>query len=231
MFKQKMYHRGLNTWYNIALVSFLVVAVVLAGTIMSSGFNSSDATKEVLFEALDETRHGLQIVGKISGLADVSSDKILATATPISVATGGSIDLTPDFVKLNFKLIKHNSYTITYENIHAGVLTGKSYNSINQAVMDAKKLGLIDVDPFSENKKPQTTSAFVYWVIDINKDQKLDEGELAIIAIIYADKDRPSSDEYILVEGITPQGNIFTMERYIPDISDTIVDLGGKIKD
>ena len=223
--------RGIATWYNLALASFFVIAVALAGTIMNSGFTSSDATKEVLMEALDETRYGLEIVGAISANADVANDQIITTASPVAVATGGSIDLSLNKFKLNYKLIKVESHIITYDDIYVGPLTNKIYNSIQEAVVDAKSQGLIDVNPYVDEQKPTTTSAFIYWIVNSDFDSRIDSGEVAIIAIIYAEQDRPSTGEYLLIEGIKPEGNILTMERTIPNISSSSVNLGGKINE
>ena len=222
-------HRGLSFWYNIGLVAFMGTAVSLAAMIMSSGFNSSDVTKEVLMEALHETRHGIEVQGKISGVADIANDEVLTTATPIEVATGGQVDLVVKRFHLSYQLIRVDSSQVTYENIHTGVLNKNSYNSNYDAMIDAKKEGLIEINPYVDEQKPTKTSAFVYWIINLNEDDVLDEGELAVIAIVYADQDRPHTEEYILVEGFSPEGKIFTMERYIPNISATIIDLHGKI--
>ena len=209
----------------------MAIAITLAATIMASGFSSSDATKEVLEEALDESRHGLQIVGKISARANVTSDKILVTGTPITAASGGSVDIKKDYFKINYKLIKVNSHTITYDDINVGSLNEGSYNSMQTAIADAKASGLIDVNPYVDKEKPNRTSAFIYWLVNFDNDGKIDVGELAILAIVYAEQDRPSTGEYLLVEGLVPEGSILFMERTISNISDVVVDLGGKIKE
>jgi flagellin FlaB len=207
----------------------MIVAVSLAAMIMTSGFTSSDVTKEVLMEALDETRQGLEVQGKISGVANIANDEVLTTATPITVATGGHVDLFSKRFQLSYKMIRVDSSEVVYKNIHAGVLNKNSYNSINDAMIDAKNEGLVEINPYVDAQKPTTTSAFVYWIINVNEDDVLDDGELAVIAIVYADQDRPHTGEYIRVEGYAPEGKIFTMERYIPNISGTIIDLYGKI--
>ncbi len=222
-------HRGLAFWYNIGLAAFLITAVGLTAIIMSSGFTSSDVTKEVLEEALVESRQGLEIFGKITGVADITNDEVLTTATPIRIATGGNVDLSVERFHLSYKLIRVDSSEVGYENIHVGLLNEKSYNTIQDAMRDAKEKGLISINPYLDEEKPTTTSAFVYWIINVNNDQLLDTGELAIIAIVYADKDRPQTKEYLLVEGFTPEGRIFTMQRNVPNISGTIVDFHGKI--
>jgi len=63
----------------------------------------------------------------------------------------------------------------------------------------------------------------------LNEDGILNEGELAVIAIVYANQDRPHTEEYLLVEGFSPEGRIFSMERNIPNISGDVIDFHGKI--
>ena len=227
----KRSHRGLALWYNIALVTFFVISVSITATMISSGTVTSDLTKEVVEEAMSEARHGLQIVGKVSGTANVTSDEVITTASPISVASGGKVDVSEQMFKLNYKLIKIKSHIISYDDIYVGALTGASYNSVYDALEDAKALGLIDVNPHTNEEKPTTTSAFIYWVININDDHLIEQGEIAVVAIVYADKDRPKSGEYLLVEGLTPTGNVLTIERDIPNISNRIIDLGGKVSE
>ncbi len=203
---------------------FMIVALVTVVIIMSSGFGSSEVTKEVLLEALTETRQGIEIQGKITGIANITNDEVLTTATPIAVATGGHIDLVVERFHLNYRLIRIDGSEVIYDNIHAGVLNENSYNTMQDAMVEAKKQGLVQINPYIDEEKPTTTSAFVYWIINLNEDNFLDTGELAVIGIVYADQDRPHTAEYLLVEGFSPDGRIFSMERNIPNISGNIID-------
>ena len=56
-------YRGLAMWYNIALITFFAITISVTATIINSGVTTSDATKEVVEEAMTEARHGLEIVG------------------------------------------------------------------------------------------------------------------------------------------------------------------------
>jgi len=223
------YHKGLISLHNIGLAVFMVVMLLVATLIATSGFGSSEVTKEVLLEALIETRQGIEIQGKISGIVNIANDEVLTTATPITVATGGHVDLAVERFHLNYRLIRIDSSEVIYGNIHAGVLNENSYNTIQDAMVEAKKQGLVQINPYVDEEKPTTTSAFIYWIINLNEDDVLDTGELAVIGIVYADQDRPHTSEYLLVEGFSPEGRIFSMERNIPNISGEIIDLHGKI--
>ena len=231
LFESRYSHRGLAMWYNVALVTFFAITISVTATIIGSGVHSSDATKEVVEEAMTEARYGLEIVGKVSGTADVANDEVITTASPISVATGGKVNVSEIMFKLNYKLIKIKSHTITYDNIYVGALTDTSYNSVYDALEDAKLKGLIDINPYTDEEKPSVTSAFVYWVVNTNEDNFIDQGELAVLALVYAEKDRPNSGEHLKLEGIAPAGNILTIERNIPNISNRVIDLGGKVSE
>jgi len=221
--RSEYYHRGLAFWYNIGLATFLIVAMSLAAIIVSSGIGSSEVSKEVLFEALVETRQGIEIQGMISGIANIANDEVLTTATSISVGPEAHVDLVVERFHLSYRLIRVDSSQVNYENIHTGVLNENSYNTIQDAMVEAKKQGLVQINPYIDEEKPTTTSAFVYWIFNLNEDDVLDTGELAVIAIVYADQDRPHTGEYLLVEGFSPEGRIFSMERNIPNISGKII--------
>lgn len=205
------------------------IAIGLTSVIMSSGFHSSENTKEVVGESVREAHYGLQIVGKISGMANVSDNKILTTSTPVSSATDGFVDVSKKRLKLNYNLAKIQNYIINYDDIYVGSLSKTSYNSAASAIADAKKAGLIETNPHIDKKTPLHTAAFIYWILNLNYDENIDEGELAVITIIYSQKDRPSSDEHLKIEGIAPEGKILTIERTIPHISHEIIDFGGRV--
>ncbi len=224
------HHAALATWHTIALVTFMAIALSLTASIMMSGFTSSDTTKTVVEEEVKKSVDGLQLIGKITGYANVADDKIIVTATPLTVGYTASINIHPDILKINYKLIKTNSHTISYDNIHTGSLKDGSFNSVKEAVAEAKRVGLIEVDPYVDSQKPTITNSFFYWIINQNSNNKIESGEVAVLAIVYAEKDRPSTNEYVLVRGFNNQGEILTMERWMPHISSEILDVGGKIK-
>lgn len=222
-------HRGIALWHTVTLVSFMAIAIGLASVVMGSGFLSSEQTKEIVIEAVREAHYGLEVVGKISGMANVSDNKILTTSTPISSASDGFVVVSKDRLNLNYNLVKIQNYIISYDNIYTGSLPSKSYNDPSSAIADAKQEGLIEFDPYEDKTPPSVTSAFIYWILNLNFDEKIDEGELAVLTIIYAEKDRPSTDEHLKIEGMIPEGKVLTIERTIPHISHAIVDFGGTV--
>lgn len=223
-------HRGLVFWHHAALATFALITIALTGTIMSAGFSSSEAVKDVLEKSVTKSSVAMKVIGKMVGTAQVVENKIMTTATPLTVTSDSFVNLNPEFLHVTYKVIKESSHIITYDNIYSGALIGESYNSVNEAMKAAKEKGLIKVNPLTDSEKPDTTTAFFYWVINQNSDQYLQSNEIANLVLIYSDKDRPATGEYIKIQAFDREGVILELERTIPNISTSILDLGGKVK-
>jgi flagellin FlaB len=224
-----MKHRGMTFWYNTALVTFAVVAMSITWTVMSTGFASSDKVKEVVEEAVLDSSNNLQVIGKITGAADVADSTIKITSTPLTATTTGLIDLRPQNVKVIYKIVKDGSYEISYDNIYSGMLEG-DFSSLKSALEAAKEKGLIKINPNVDAEKPDTTTAFLYFVINQDNNVLLGNDEIANLVVIYADKDRPTTGEFIRLQVEEREGLLLDIQRTIPNISSSIVDLGGKVK-
>ena len=224
-----MKHRGMTFWYNTALVTFAVVAMSITWSVMSSGFSSSEVMKEVVEEAVQDSANNLQVIGKITGAADIQDATIKLTSTPLTATTTGLVDLRPQNVKVVYKIVKAGSYEISYDNIYAGTLEGK-FASLKSALEAAKEKGLIKTNPNVDSEKPDTTTAFLYFVINQDNDVLLGNDEIANLVVIYADKDRPTTGEFIRLQVEESEGMLLDMQRTIPNISGSVVDFGGKVK-
>ncbi|MGQ0771344.1 MAG: hypothetical protein ACT4NT_01030 [Nitrososphaerota archaeon] len=198
---------------------------------MSSGLSSSEMVKEVLEDSVIHSSNGLQVVGKMTGAAEVTDNKVTVTATPVTATTSGQVNMAPNNVKVSYMIIKDGSHTITYDNIYVDAMPDDSFNSINEALVEAKERGLIRVNPLVDSEKPDTTSAFMYWIINQNFDSVVQNNEIASLVVVYADKDRPSTGEYLMIQVAEERGLLLTLERTVPNISSSILDLGGKVKD
>ncbi|MEM2160712.1 MAG: hypothetical protein QXN55_07150 [Candidatus Nitrosotenuis sp.] len=224
-----MNRRGLTFWYNTALVTFAMVAIGITWSVMYAGFSSSEVMKETVEEAVQDSANNLQVIGKVTGSADVSDGAIKITSTPITATTTGLVDMRPQNIKVTYKIIKDGSYEISYDNIYSGMLAG-SYSSPSEALQKAKETGLIKINPNTDAEKPDQTIAFLYYVINQNNDIFLENNEIANLVVIYADKDRPTTGEFVKLQVIEREGMLLDMQRTIPNVSSSIVDLGGKIK-
>lgn len=217
-------------WHHAALATFALITISLTWTIMSAGFSSSEAVKDVLEKSVTKSSIALKVIGKMVGTAQVVENKVTTTATPLAVTTETAVNLDPESIKVTYKILKDSSHVITYDNIYSGALVGKSYNSASEAMAAAKEKGLIKINPLTDTEKPDTTSAFFYWVINQDSDYSLQNNEIANLVVIYSDKDRPTTGEYMKIEVFDKQGVILELERTIPNISSSILDLGGKVK-
>lgn len=217
-------------WHHTALATFALITIALTWTIMSAGFSSSEAVKDVLEKSVTKSSIAIKVIGKMVGTAQVAENKIMTTATPVTVTSDSDVNLTPEHVHVTYKIIKDSSHVITYDNIYSGALIGEEYNSVNDAMKAAKEKGLIKVNPLTDSEKPDTTTAFFYWVINQNSDIYLQNNEIANLVVVYSDNDRPSTSEYIKVQVFDREGVILELERTIPNISSSILDLGGKVK-
>jgi len=224
-------HKVLFPLYDKGIASFVVVAAVFIIIIVNIGFSILDTEKQAVEYAYDEVRDQHEISGRIYAAADVNSDEIMITAIPVRVSTGGTVNMNPQTTQISYNsVLKHNTI-VSYENIYADRLSDKTFNSLRDAVDEAKIKGIIDKNPFVDKQKPTSTSAFVYWVINQNFDHFIDDRELAVIAIVYAGTDRPSSGNNLFIEVNVPEGFVLRIEQQVPDISDEVLNFGGILND
>ncbi len=220
-------HRGLISLFGTTLTTFFIIAVMMIIIFVFIGFEVTDIQKQVVEKALDEVDEHFVIAGKMSAMADVSSNELLATATPVRTVSDGPVNVSPEILTISYKLVQIPNYIIKYENIYSGLLEEKSYNSLEEAAADAKNKGLIDINPYNDEQKPTTTNAFFYWIINQNFDNYVDNDELAVLAIVYADKDRPSTGEQLFIQADVPQGYVLKIDQDVPNISSETLNFGG----
>lgn len=213
--------------YNTGIVAFFTIAIAFVIIFVNIGLAVNDSQKDVVEYAYDEVRDQLEISGKISAAADISTDKIMITAIPVRVSTGGLVNLNPQSAEIMYNLIKQNEIVIDYKNIYTERLADRTYNSINDAVKDAKSQGIIEYNPFTDNQKPSKTTAFVYWILNQNFDHFVDDGELAVIAVIYAENERPSTGDTLFLEVNVPEGFVLRFNQEVPNISSEVLNFGG----
>ena len=227
----KKLHRAVFPMYNTGLAAFFGIAVILVIIFVNVGLSVNNTQKEVVDKAVDEIDERLIIAGKISAFADVSSYKILATATPVKTASDGAVNVDPQIMNVSYSLIKIDNYKISYNDIYVGNIQDKTYDSLMEAVEDAKKNGIIDKNPYIDNEKPSSTTAFIYWIINQNYDHYIDNDELAVLAIVYSDKDRPSSGEELFIQANVPAGYVLEINQHVPSISGRTLNFGGVINE
>jgi len=223
----KNQHRGVFPMYYTGMVAFFTIAIVYVIIFVNIGFSVNEADKAVVQDAYDEVREQLEVSGRISAAADVTSDKIMITGIPVRVANGGIVNLNPQTTEISYNLIHQNKLIVDNENIYVDRLVDRTFNSLKDAVEEAKNQGIIESNPFVGDQKPTRTTAFVYWVLNQNFDHFVDDGELAVIAVVYSVNERPSTGDNLFIEVNIPAGFVLRVDEEVPDISDTILNFGG----
>lgn len=226
-------HRGvIGVESAIVMIAFVIVAAALAFVVLNMGFSTTQKAKTTIASSLGEASSALEVSGKVTASGNVTQAKLEVVGIPLRIASGGSsVNLAPGTAA-----VKYLSNTVTYDNIYAGTLTENGdgdddvsgeWASLELATDDAADSDLyITEDPFDANGIPASTKAFIYWTQNSNNNDILDQGEHAVLAIAYKSADQPSALDKIRAEVLVPTGSALTVERQVPSVTTTVVDLG-----
>lgn len=226
-------HRGiLGIESAIFLIAVMIVSAALAVVVVNMGLSTTQNAKTVSQSGLNDAGSGLQISGIVTGTGCTSSSKgcsthyLNATVIPFKIATGGN--------SMNLQLatasIKYISNSKSFDNIYGGQLAASTtYANAETAFTAAGVAGITGftngvTNPVTKSL-PSQTVAIVYWTVSKNTDAVLDADERVELAIAYGNDDRPTTQDQIRVEVVTPTGASLTVERYVPDIVNTVVNL------
>jgi len=213
----------------IVMIAFVIVAAALAFVVLNMGFSTTQKAKTAISSSVTESSSALEIAGKVTGFGDIANSQLNATVIPLKVAGGGdAVSLDPTLTD-----IKYYSNTVRYDNIFGtGCALGSSGNIINASGAVATGMvgkACIDHDPLTnlgDGQYPNSTKAMVYWDVNKNNNNILDVGEHANLIIVYKNTDQPKQLDNIKAEIIVPTGSALTVERQVPAITTTTVDLG-----
>ena len=209
----------------IVMIAFVIVAAALAFVVLNMGFSTTQKSKAAITSSVTEASSALEIAGKVTGVGQVSTGYLNATAIPLKIAGGGdSVNLDPANVA-----IKYYSSSVSYDNIYptSCILTSTTYANLTLA-MAAATPGCISANAITSNTSPTSTQAFIYWAVSKQTppNKILETGENAVLAIAYAQADKPTALDNIKVEVIVPTGSALTVERTVPSVTTQVVDLG-----
>jgi len=215
-------HRGVvGIESAIVLIAFVIVAAALAFVALNMGFATSQKAKTAIVATLGEAGSSLEVSGKVFAWADTAIPDVEIIGFPIKLASGGeSINLDSAFVAVKFI-----SDTVTYDDVYQGVTTGGAEVSLNDGMNQAVVDTYCTSNPIAA-VDPVATCAFVYFTIDNNGNDIIDQGEHAVLAVAFQAGDNPTPLEKIKIELIPPSGATMTVERQIPNLSSDYVDLG-----
>ena len=228
-------HRGIiGIESAIVLIAFVIVAAALAFVVLNMGFATTQKAKTTIISSLNEASSSLEVSGKVTAIADVFAttpqNVVNATSIPLKVTSGGSsINLNNSTVS-----IKYLSNTVEYDNILAATLVTRTFGNLSQAFQAAhddngiwqfENAGVVNAVNATEN---DTTAAIIYWTVSAQSPPNsiLEKGEHAVIGIVFAPGEQPSGLDKIRAEVLLSSGATLTVERNIPNLTSTIVDLG-----
>ena len=234
-------HRGIiGVESAIVMIAFVIVAAALAFVVLNMGFATTQKAKTTIISSLAEASSSLEIAGKVVGIGEIGANVLNITAVPLKIASGGdSVNLAASTAA-----VKYLQNSITYDDIYRGTLTladaddtcsnpaDGQWSSIECAFTDAETNPAVPncitaaTNPFSDGGWPAETCAFIYWTVNDNNNDIIDQGEHVTLAIAYARDDRPTSLDKIRAEILLPSGASLTVERQVPAITTEIVDLG-----
>ncbi len=232
-------HRGvIGIESAIVLIAFVIVAAALAFVVLNMGFSTTQKAKTAIISAVEEAGSSMEIAGKITGTGDVEPSLLNATLIPIKIISGGgNVNLDG-----NLTSIKYLSNTIEYDNIYVGSLFNTTYINSTVAFEQAKgqwrsgdnshrmitcgaAIDLATCNPVNGSAVNQTVALF-YWTVNRNNNFILDMGEHVVLAIAFAENERPGSLDNLRAEIYIPVGAPLTIERIIPNITHKVVDMG-----
>ncbi len=211
----------------IVLIAFVIVSAALAFVVLNLGFATSQKTKTSIISALGETG-SISISGKVIGSAPVAGGVMNAVMIPLKLTSGGeNVDLDNTRATISYL-----GETIEYDNIYdtTCTLTGVIYANATFA-WAAAPAACIDGSPITSlPAAPTNTAAIIYWAVanQVPPNSILEPGEHAVLSVGWsqAPDERPTDLDKIKVELAVTGGATLTIERTIPNISSTIVDLG-----
>ncbi len=210
----------------IVMIAFVIVAAALAFVVLNMGFSTTQKAKTAISSSVTESSSALEIAGKVTGIGYVSGSVLNATVIPLKVAGGGdAVSLDPALAD-----IKYYSNTVRYDNIYksACVLTSTAYTTVSSAVDAAVTAGCTDKDAVKWNNSSCTNYYTGNRILGCYKNNNsiLDQGEHANLVIQYKSADRPAQLDNIKAEVVLPTGSALTVERQVPAVTTTVVDLG-----
>jgi len=230
-------HRGVvGIESAIVLIAFVIVAAALAFVVLNMGFSTTQKAKTAIIAAVEEAGSSMEIAGKVTGTGDVQPSLLNTTLIPIKIISGGgSVNLDA-----NLTSIKYLSNSVEYDNIYVGSLFNTTYINSTVAFEQAKgqwrsndlnhrmiTCGVVvdSCNPVNGTAVNQTTALF-YWTVNRNNNFILDMGEHIVLAIAFAENERPGSLDNVRAEIYIPVGAPLSIERIVPNITHQVVDLG-----
>lgn len=205
----------------IVLIAFVMVAAALSFVILNMGFSTTQRAKVAIQDGLAEASSAMEMTGSVLGKGNTTANKLDYIAIPIKVSPGGdSVNLEKENVAIRYYTNK-----FIYDTTYKGIIKNGTYSTPQQAYTLAKNLNYINQLP-GTGAGVNSTSTIIYFTVNKNNNPSLDTGENAIVLVMFNYADRPAPLDNFNTEVIVPTGALLSVQRQVPSISDTVVDLG-----
>jgi len=214
----------------IVMIAFVVVAAALAFVVLNAGFGTTQKSKTTINEGLKSATGAVEVAGLVQGRGNTAANPPVLQfySIPIKLASGaGEVNLQKDLTA-----VRYSSKSVSYDNIYAGP------NRVSASFSDVlSMLGTVDTNcaingagtkiwDGSAYTAPIKTCAIVWWSNSIQDNDILDGGEVAVLTIVFKSGDQPQQLDVLKSELIISGGSVLTVERTVPEITTTVVDLG-----
>ncbi len=224
-------HRGvIGAEAGIIMIAFVIIAAALAFVVLNSGFDTTQKAKTSILSSLGQASSTLEIVGNVIGVACHDNQ---CGAIPLLNATGVSIKLASGVDSVNFDpettAVTLMLNGIEYSDIYKGVITGagNTASSLEEGFDLAKVETWVASNPVDEDPDQTETVAFIYFTQANGDPNKIMvQGEHAVLALSFEASERPATLDTMKIEIITDNGATLLVERDIPLLDNSIVNLG-----
>ncbi|MFN4337196.1 MAG: archaellin/type IV pilin N-terminal domain-containing protein [Candidatus Nitrosocaldus sp.] len=217
----------------IVMIAFVVVAAALAFVVLNAGFGTTQKSKTTISEGLKSATGAVEVAGLVTGGGDTSSAKLQYYSIPIKLASGaGEVNL-----QKTLTAVKYFSKAVNHDNIYVGTArdgTHASYNNVksmfahieNDCTYNTNNPTNPIVDSNGNFTAPTKTCAIIWWSNSIQNNDILDSGEVAVLTIVFNTTDQPGQLDVLHTELIISGGSVLTVERSVPVITTSVVNLG-----
>ena len=214
----------------IVMIAFVVVAAALAFVVLNAGFGTTQKSKTTINEGLQAATGAVEVAGLVTGYngsGTLNDNRLEFYSIPIKLASGANaVNLQKELTA-----VRYFSNSIKYDNIYKGpVRTSPTYDSELSMLSNVNTDCTVGVSGTkiytgSTYNLPSNTCAFIWWSSSVEDNDILDGGEVAVLTIVFKDGDRPAELDRIVAELVPSGASVLTVERVVPTITTTIVNM------
>jgi len=193
----------------IVLIAFVIVAAALAFVVLNMGMYTTQKSKDVMQQGLNEATSALEVDGSVLGYVD-SNTKVVAIYIPLKISPGQqAVDFAHDRIDV------------------LAMLPGGTYSKINDD-NDPEQPSSTPVDYKNLYDVNATTISAKIYIINGDNDTVLEPGEKFLLVISLPSNLALSQYQKFTVEIRPLQGAPLTIERVVPPslTANELVNLG-----